>query len=127
MNEQRHNLNLRVAYEPNKRWTFSSRARYISGARFTPVTGASYDLDNDVFYPVFGSLNSRQAPYFIQVDVRADRKWIFERWIMSLYVDIQNVMNRANAFSVEYNFDYSEEKKNTGIPILPTFGIKGEW
>lgn len=127
MNEQRHNLNLRVAYEPNKRWTFSSRARYISGARFTPVTDASYDLDNDVFYPVFGSLNSRQAPYFIQVDVRADRKWIFERWIMSLYVDIQNVMNRANAFSVEYNFDYSEEKKNTGIPILPTFGIKGEW
>lgn len=127
LNEQRHNLNLRVAYEANKKWTFSSRARIISGPRFTPVTSASYDLDNDVFYPNFGARNSRTGPMFVQIDVRADRKWVFNKWIMSLYVDIQNVLNRANAFSVEYNFDYTQEKKNTGIPILPTFGIKGEW
>jgi hypothetical protein len=127
LTEQRHNLNMRLAYEANRKWTFSSRARLISGARFTPVTDAAYDLDNDVYYPTFGALNSRQAPYFFQLDVRADRKWVFERWIMSLYVDIQNVLNRANTFSVEYNFDYSKEKKNTGLPILPTFGIKGEW
>ncbi|MEZ4846350.1 MAG: TonB-dependent receptor plug domain-containing protein [Bdellovibrionota bacterium] len=127
LSEQRHNLNMRVAYEANKKWTFSTRARLISGPRFTPVIDAAYDLDNDVYYPTFGALNSRRAPYFFQLDVRADRKWVFERWIMSLYVDVQNVLNRANAFNVEYNFDYSKEKKNTGIPILPTFGIKGEW
>lgn len=126
-NEQRHNLNLRVAYDPNKHWTFSARARHISGPRYTEVTDAAYDLDNDVYYPTFGTPNSLKGPDFIQIDVRADRKWFFNRWIMSLYVDVQNITNRANAFTVEYNFDYSETKNNTGIPILPTFGIKGEW
>jgi len=126
LSEQRHNLNVRTSVEVGK-WVFSSRARFISGIRYTPVTSAIYDLDEDLYFPIYGRRNANRGPYFFQLDVRADRKWIFERWIMSLYVDIQNVMNRANAASLQYNFDYTELKKNTGIPILPTFGIKGEW
>lgn len=126
LNEQRHNLNVRTSVDLGK-WVFSGRARYISGLRYTPVVDAFYDLDNDIYFPVFGDRNSEGGPYFFQVDLRADRKWFFDQWIMSLYIDIQNVMNRANAASIQYNFDYSALKKNTGIPILPTFGIKGEW
>jgi hypothetical protein len=127
INEQRHNLNLRTSVDIGKNWTLSSRARYITGLRYTPVIDAFYDLDEDIYFPVYGSRNSAKGPSFFQVDVRADRKWIFNKWIMSLYVDIQNVLNRANALGVQYNFDYTDTKKNTGIPILPTFGIKGEW
>lgn len=126
LNEQRNNLNLRTSVDLGN-WTLSSRARYITGLRYTPVTSAFYDLDEDVYFPVYGNRNSAKGPAFFQLDIRADRKWIFNKWIMSLYVDVQNIMNRANAASVTYNFDYTKTKKNTGIPILPTFGIKGEW
>lgn len=126
LNEQRHNVNLRTSIELGN-WTLSSRARYITGLRYTPVTSAIYDLDEDVYFPNYGARNSAKGPAFFQLDARADRKWVFDQWIMSLYIDIQNILNRANAASVQYNFDYTEIKKNTGIPILPTFGIKGEW
>lgn len=63
----------------------------------------------------------------MQLDLRADRKWIYDTWILSLYIDIQNVSSQKNQEGVMYAYDYSEKKEITGLPILPTFGLKGEF
>ncbi|MEZ4819247.1 MAG: TonB-dependent receptor plug domain-containing protein [Bdellovibrionota bacterium] len=124
--ERRHNFNLRARYQLG-RWELSSRLRLISGAPDTPIVNAYYDLDNDVYYPVEGENNSQRLPIFMQWDVRVDRKWIYNKWILSLYVDILNVTNRTNGNQYEYEFDYSDRTIQGGIPILPTFGVKGEF
>lgn len=124
--DQTHNLNLIGAYNKEK-WTFSGRFRFVSGNPFTPVNGATYDADNDVFIPIRGPIYSRRFDAFQQFDIRIDRKFIYDTWILTAYVDIQNLLNSQNAQNIEYSFDYSQNKKVRGLPILPTFGVKGEF
>ncbi|MCI5072750.1 TonB-dependent receptor plug domain-containing protein [bacterium] len=124
--DQRHNFNMRTRVYLNN-WELSARLRYVSGARHTPIVDAYYDLDNDIYIPIEGIENSERVPDTFQLDLRADRKWRFDQWIMSLYIDILNVTNRKNGFDYDYSFDYSSREVAAGIPVLPTFGIKGEF
>ena len=58
------------------------------------------------------------------LDVRVDRIWTFDRWRLSAYLDVQNVYNRANPEGWDYNFDYRERARLTGLPILPMSASK---
>ena len=124
--DQTHNFNVIGSYQ-YERWTFSSRFRFVTGNPRTPVTGAIYDADNDVYVPIRGAFFSERNKDFLQLDLRIDRKFIFRDWILSAYLDIQNVTNRSNSEGLNYNYDYSESKVTSGIPVLPTFGLKGEF
>ena len=64
---------------------------------------------------------------FMQLDFRVDRKFVYRDWILSAYFDIQNATNRSNSEGLNYNYDYSDSKVTSGIPVLPTFGLKGEF
>jgi hypothetical protein len=86
-----------------------------------------YDSDNDVYLPTRGSLYSERFSAFNQLDIRVDRKFIFDTWILTVYLDVQNLYNSKNEQSIEYAYDFSQSKKVRGLPILPTFGIKGEF
>lgn len=124
--DQTHNLNLIGGYN-KERWTFSGRFRFVSGLPYTPVNGATFDSDNDVYIPNAGSIYSQRFESFKQLDIRIDRKFIYETWILTAYLDVQNATNSKNAQNIQYAYDYSEKKKIRGLPILPTFGIKGEF
>jgi hypothetical protein len=124
--DQTHNLNLILARQ-HDRWTYSGRFRLVSGAPYTPVNGATFDSDNDVYIPIRGGLYSRRFPTFYQLDLRAEKKTIYDRWILSWYVDVQNITNAANPSAVEYSYDYRKKKATRGLPILPTFGVRGEF
>lgn len=124
--DQTHNLNLIGAYNL-QRWTFSGRFRFVTGLPYTPVNGATYDSDNDVYIPNAGTIYSQRFDSFRQLDIRIDRKYIFQTWILTAYVDVQNITNSKNSQNIEYSYDYSQKKKVRGLPILPTFGIKGEF
>jgi hypothetical protein len=124
--DQTHNLNLIGAYN-QERWTFSGRFRFVTGLPYTPVTGASYDSDNDVYIPRIGSIYSERFEAFNQLDLRVDRKFIYDTWILTAYVDILNITNSKNSSNIEYSYDYTQKKKVRGLPILPTFGFKGEF
>lgn len=124
--DQTHNLNLIGSYN-KERWSFSSRLRFASGLPYTPVVGATFDSDNDVYIPSVGSIYSKRFGAFTQLDFRIDKKIIYERWILTAYLDIQNIMNSKNEQSIQYNYDYTDSTRARGLPILPTFGIKGEF
>lgn len=124
--DQTHNLNLIGAYNL-ERWTFSARFRFVSGFPYTPVTGATYDADNDVYIPARGQLYSERFDAFNQLDVRIDRRFIYDTWILTAYLDVLNLYNAQNSQNIEYSYNYSESKKIRGLPILPTFGVKGEF
>ena len=124
--DQTHNFNVIASYQ-YERWIFSTRFRYVTGNPRTPITGSVFDADNDVYIPIRGTFFSERNKDFMQLDLRVDRKFVYRDWILSAYFDIQNATNRSNSEGLNYNYDYSESKVTSGIPVLPTFGLKGEF
>jgi hypothetical protein len=124
--DQTHNINLIGSYEKGK-WTYSSRFRFVTGNPSTPVLSSYYDADANVYIPVRGPIYSSRVDDFLQLDLRIDRKFIFDQWLMFAYLDIQNVSNHKNVQNINYSYDYSQSQPTTGLPILPTLGIRGEY
>ncbi len=125
--DQTHNLNVIGSWELPRNWTVSSRFRVTTGNPFTPVQGGTFDADNDTYIPSRGPIYSERTEGFYQLDARIDRKWIYRTWILSIYLDVQNVTNRRNVETVTYAYDYSRKADVTGLPIIPTLGVKGEF
>ena len=125
--DQTHNLNVVGSYEADNNWKYSARARFVTGNPVTPIIGGSFDADNDVFIPRRGPIYSERLDPFFQIDVRADKKWIYDTWILWGYIDIQNVTNQKNPESIRYSYDYSQKTAVTGLPVLPTIGVRGEF
>lgn len=124
--DQTHNLNFMFSYEIGK-WNFSSRFRYVTGKPFTPVLDSSFDADFGTFTPIRGPYYANRLGSFAQLDLRVQRQWIYQEWILSAYLDIQNATNRKNQQNITYSYDYKETQPINGLPILPTFGIRGEF
>ena len=124
--DQTHSLNLLTSYTRGV-WLYGARFRYVTGNPFTPIVGGSYDSDNDVYVPQRGELYSSRESAFYQLDIRIDRKFINDTYILSGYLDIQNVTGRRNVEGRSYSYDYSQSSEVTGLPILPTIGVKGEF
>jgi TonB family protein len=125
--DQTHNLVLVGAYQLPRHWQLSTRFRFRTGQPSTPIVGATFVSDTDEYAPAFGRTNSRRFSPFHQLDIRIDKKWVFNRWALTTYLDVQNVYNHKNAVSMAYNFDYSKSGKTTGVPLLTILGLKAEY
>jgi hypothetical protein len=77
--------------------------------------------------PLPGLPYSERLPDFFQLDVRLDKRFVFDAWTMVVYLDVQNVTNQQNPEALFYNHNYTQSAYVTGIPILPTLGLRGEW
>ena len=125
--DQTHILTLLGTYELPRNWSIGARFRFVSGKLTTPRTGAVYSVDDGTYQPIYGRTNSVRLPPFYQLDLRLDKKWIFENWVLTAYLDVQNVTNHANAEGYSYNYDYSQKSVRQGLPIIPVLGIQGEF
>ena len=120
-------LNLLASRELPRSWRIGARVRYGSGNPYTPVANRIYNLDERSWIPVYDSDASARLPAFFSADVRVDKSWSFPRWELTTYLDVQNVTFRKNVEIMAYNYDYSEEQPIEGLPVLPSFGLKGEF
>ena len=59
-------------------------------------------------------------------DLRVEKQWLFEAWRLAAYLELRNVYNRENPEAMTYNYDYSQSKSVSGLPILPVIGVRGE-
>ena len=73
----------------------------------------------------FGDINSDRLGAAHQVDLRIDRKWKFDTWSLSTYLDIQNVYAHPKTLGFTYNYDYSQREAIQEVPFLPALGIRG--
>ncbi|MDD5308045.1 MAG: TonB-dependent receptor [Deltaproteobacteria bacterium] len=103
------------------------RFRLASGNPDTPVTGAIYDGDSDLYVPSYGRTNSTRMPLFHQLDLRVDKRWQWDYLALAVYLDVQNVYNRKNPEGDMYNYDYTEKQYFYGLPIIPSLGLKVEY
>ena len=98
---------------------------YVRAARSCYAT--VYVVDTGSYEAVSGESNSERMPPFHQLDLRLDKRWIFDNWMLTAYLDVQNVYNRANPVAITYNYDSTEQGVRQSLPIIPIVGIKGEF
>jgi hypothetical protein len=53
--------------------------------------------------------------------------WKFEAWKLSTYLDVQNVYYSQNVEGYDYNFNYTQRTVITGLPIIPSIGLRGDF
>jgi TonB-dependent receptor-like protein/carboxypeptidase family protein len=124
--DQPHVLNVAASYRWHA-WQFGARFRLSSGMPITPVEGAIFDSDKNLYYPKFGAVNSERAPLHHQLDLRVDKSWHWGPVKMTKFLDIQNVYLNDSVVTYFYGFDYTQRAAFHSLPILPTAGLRGEW
>ncbi|MBC7173745.1 MAG: TonB-dependent receptor, partial [Polyangiaceae bacterium] len=124
--DQTHIFTAAYVHKLPRNWELGGTLRLVSGNPFTSVPGASNDLSTGVYTPFPGAVNSERSPLFNRLDIRAEKKWVFDAWRLAFFLDIQNVYNMQNREGIIYNFDYTENAPINGLPIIPALGIRGE-
>jgi TonB family protein len=125
--DQTHLLTMVLTLMFKHNWEVGLRFRYATGRPTSPARGGIYDADSDTYMEVPGALNSERIPEFHQLDLRIDKKWVFKSWMLRVYLDIQNIYYRKNPEFLQYNFNYTRRQYISGLPIIPSLGIKGEF
>lgn len=120
--DQTHVLNLAWTFELPYDWSIAARFRLTSGNPSLKVVGAEYDADADSYQPIYRG--TERLPIFHQLDLRVDKKFRFNTWFMSVYLDVQNVYYAKNAEFWRYKYDFSQRVPVSSIPILPTLGVR---
>lgn len=123
--DQPHSLNVAASYRFG-RWQLGGRFRLYSGLPQTPVLGAVFNSDANVYTPIYGAVNSERAPMHHELDLRIDRQWSWGRVKMTYFLDVQNVYLNQSPVGYLYSFDYQQRSAYRGLPILPTAGLRGE-
>ncbi|HUS30888.1 MAG TPA: TonB-dependent receptor [Kofleriaceae bacterium] len=124
--DQPHSLNIAASYKRG-RWQFGGRWRLTSGLPTTPVVDATYDSDANIYYPVYGDVNSERAPIHHQLDLRIDRTSHWGPVKITQFLDVQNVYLNQTVVGYFYGFDYTQRAAFHSLPILPTAGLRGEF
>ncbi len=126
--DQTHILTLLGSYKLPDNWEVGLRFRYVTGNPTTPVVTAVYNEQTDTYTRVQSpNLLSERLPGFHQLDVRIDKKFVFDSWLLNVYLDVQNVYNHGNPENIQYNYDATQYTYATGLPIIPSLGIRGEF
>ncbi|HET7500271.1 MAG TPA: TonB-dependent receptor plug domain-containing protein [Kofleriaceae bacterium] len=123
--DQPHSLNVAASYSFG-RWQLGGRFRLYSGLPQTPVLGAVFDSDANLYTPIYGAVNSERAPVHHELDLRLDRRWTWGPVQMTYFLDVQNVYLNQSAVGYLYSFDYQQRVAFRGLPILPSAGLRGE-
>jgi TonB family protein len=125
--DQTHILTVLGSYKLGRGWEVGARFRLVSGNPYTPNTYGFYDANSGVYLPLtsFPPNNSR-LPLFHQLDIRVDKTWKFKYWQFGIYADVQNVYNSGNVEGVSYNYNFTQTSYITGLPFLPSIGLRGE-
>ena len=126
--DQTHIFTALGSYKLPDNWKLGLRWRYVTGAPCTDIAGAVWNDDNDTWQRTQGKyMNCGRLTAFHQLDVRVDKKFVFDSWLLGVYLDVQNAYNRANPESIAYSFDATQRSVNAGLPIIPSFGVRGEF
>jgi hypothetical protein len=125
--DQTHVFALIASYRLPRDWIVGTRVRLVSGNPYTPAVGSVLDADTGGTQCLPGAPLSRRLPAFFQTDARIDKRFVFEKWMFSAYLDVQNVSNHENAEARFRNYDCSQTVPVPSIPFFPAIGLRAEW
>ncbi|MCB2208895.1 MAG: TonB-dependent receptor [Bacteroidetes bacterium] len=142
--DNRHLVSITSTYNFNKSWSVGAKWRYAGGSPYTPydlefsAIKEAWDTQNEPFKD-WSRVNSKRFKAFHQLDIRIDKRFFFKKWMVNLYLDIQNAYNfksqeqdlilpekdiNGNNTLLENGSKYKLQSIPTSTgTIIPTFGI----
>jgi TonB family protein len=124
--DQTHILTASSSIDLGNHWEAGGTFRLVSGNPETPVVGSLFDANAGTYQPIYGETNSDRSPIFHRLDLRIEKHFTLGGHPMSGFLDLQNAYNRRNSEGTSYTYDYSQRHDTPGLPVIPSFGIKGE-
>jgi TonB family protein len=128
--DQTHHLQLVSSYVLGRNWQVGARVQYVTGNPDTPRLGHSgqeyeFNADTGEYVALLGDYQSERMGPFFQIDARVDKRWVFRRWVLTTYLDVQNLnyffYNSPEMYA--YSYDDTERKAIGGI-VLPALGVR---
>lgn len=108
-------------------WELGVRARYTTGTPTPNVTGGLYDSDHDTTYTYVALNDPTRLPGFFAMDVRVAKRFRWGPVGFQAVLEVLNVTNHSNVESRVYSFDRRSSIPVTGLPIVPSVGLRGEY
>ncbi len=125
--DETHILAAVLSYNLGAGFILGGRFRLVSGTPFTPVDGATYDVDANTYVPLYGPSLSARHELFRQLDVRLDKEWIWDTIRLDVYIDVWNATNVSNEEFRIYDYRYRTYAILPSYPILPLLGVRIEY
>ncbi|HEY8210860.1 MAG TPA: energy transducer TonB, partial [Myxococcaceae bacterium] len=122
--DQRHILTVVAQYKFGNGWELGGRFRLSTGIPTGVYDDSTFDADTNSYFAI-GRAGAAREPPFHQLDLRVDKGFVFDLWTLGLYLDVQNVYNASNQELSFYDYRFRTQQVVPGLPILPTFGVKG--
>jgi len=146
--DNRNIINLTARKQFKNNWEAGIKWRYVGGSPYTPYDVEKseqrrfWDIQNEAYLD-YDRFNERRLGAFHQLDIRVDKSFYFDKWVLGLYLDIQNAYNfQAEQQDILTNlnengnpnidpqnpneYDLRRIDQETGT-ILPTIGVKVEF
>lgn len=124
--DQTHILTAVASYKLPFGFEIGARFRYVTGRPKAALDHQFdiYSADTNSYSGMFGPARATRIKDFHQLDIRLDKNFVFERWTLTAYLDVQNVYNQQNVEASFFDYRFRTEYEVPGIPILPVLGVK---
>jgi outer membrane receptor protein involved in Fe transport len=123
--DRRHTATVEGIYKISNVWQLGTKFHVASGNPYTPVVGRQ--LVDGRWQAIEGERNSARFPVYHKLDMRVDRRFNFEKWNLTTYIDTWNVYDRRNVGAYTWNEDYSQRKTLYQFSIIPMVGMNAEF
>ncbi len=142
--DNRFIVNISGVYDLPRNWSIGGRLSAIGGAPYTP-----YDVDKSSLveawdaqlrpYLDYSQYNTLRGDAYAQLDLRVDKSYYFQNWMLGIYIDLQNVTSSKysqaptlistgkvveGSSPPRYEMKYLDQSSGT---IIPTIGITVEF
>lgn len=125
--DQPVNATLVGTYKISEAWSFGAKWNYHSGTPYTPIVGTNGTYADGRPIPVYAAVNSGTLPVYHRLDLRLDRNYVFNRWKLNTYFELNNVYQRKDIVGYSYNANYTTREPIYGFVLPVSFGVQGEF
>jgi hypothetical protein len=115
-------FNVIGGYRLSPVWEVSARLSFLSGRPFTPYDEAVSTAQRRGVYDLT-RVNAERAPDYARVDIRVDRRFNVGGRPLNVFFGVQNVANRRNFASYNWNRRTNTQQFGEQQGIFPILGL----
>jgi hypothetical protein len=127
--DQTHVLNLASSYRLTNTWDLGGRLANQTGNTFTPVRKAVYNGNLDKYQPRYDpeDENAKRLPNNNSLTAYFTKTFLRDTWKMELKFGVESYWWEPPVLGVQYNYDFSKEEQQVGLPAFPFIEFSGEF
>lgn len=125
--DQPVNAKLVGTYKFSDLWSLGAKWEYHSGTPYTPIIGTSGTYADGRPIPVYAGVNTGTMPVYHRLDLRLDRNYVFNKWKLNTYFELNNVYQRKNVVGYSYDPTYTQRDAVYAFVLPVSFGVQAEF